>query len=165
MSGIVAIIGRPNVGKSTFFNRLLKERKAIVDDLSGVTRDRHYGECEWNGRIFTVIDTGGYVALSDDVFESAIREQVHIAMEEADTLLFIVDIEDGITPLDREFANIVRQSKKPVILVVNKADTTGKLENSFEFYELGLGELFTVSALNGFGTGDSAGPHCRGPAQ
>lgn len=154
MSGIVAIIGRPNVGKSTLFNRLLKERKAIVDDVSGVTRDRHYGHSEWNGRDFTVIDTGGYVPKSEDIFEAAIREQVHIAMDEADMLLFVVDIQTGITPLDRDFANIVRQSKKPVFLVANKVDSGDKIEHSYEFYELGLGELFCIAALSGYGTGD-----------
>ena len=154
MSGIVAIIGRPNVGKSTLFNRLLKERKAIVDDLSGVTRDRHYGKSEWNGREFTVIDTGGYVPKSTDVFETAIREQVHIAMDEADILLFVVDIQTGVTPLDRDFANIVRQSKKPVFLVANKADSGEKIDHAYEFYELGFGELFAIATLSGFGTGD-----------
>jgi GTPase len=154
MSGIVAIIGRPNVGKSTLFNRLIKDRKAIVDDVSGVTRDRHYGQSDWNGRYFTVIDTGGYVPLSDDMFEMAIREQVHIAMEEADVLLFMVDLMSGLLPLDREFANIVRQSKKPVVLLANKADTNERLDESYEFYELGLGELFAISSLNGYGTGD-----------
>lgn len=154
MSGIVAIIGRPNVGKSTLFNRLVKSRQAIVDDLSGVTRDRHYGESEWTGRNFTVIDTGGYVPQSEDIFESAIREQVHIAMEEADVLLFVVDVITGMTPLDREVANIVRQSKKPMLLIANKSDTTERIDHAYEFYELGLGELFMISALNGYGTGD-----------
>lgn len=154
MSGIVAIIGRPNVGKSTLFNRLIEDRKAIVDDMSGVTRDRHYGTSLWNGVRFTVIDTGGYVPESEDVFEAAIREQVHIAMEEADVLLFMVDVSMGVMPLDREFAHIVRKSPKPVLLVSNKADTGGALENSYEFYELSMGDPFLVSAISGAGTGD-----------
>ncbi|MEM7036721.1 MAG: ribosome biogenesis GTPase Der [Bacteroidota bacterium] len=154
MSGIIAIIGRPNVGKSTLFNRLTQERKAIVDDESGVTRDRHYGVSHWNGVEFSVIDTGGYVPESEDIFEAAIREQVHIAMEEADLLLFMVDVESGPTPLDRDFANIVRRSKKPVFLLANKTDNNARREHSYEFYELGLGELYAISALNGHGTGE-----------
>lgn len=154
MSGIIAIIGRPNVGKSTLFNRLIEERKAIVDNLSGVTRDRHYGTSEWNGEIFTVIDTGGYVPDSEDVFETAIREQVHIAMQEADLLLFMVDASEGLTPLDREFANIVRKSKKPVVMVGNKSDHTEAEMNSYEFYELALGEIWPLAAINGAGSGD-----------
>lgn len=154
MSGIVAIIGRPNVGKSTFFNRLIEERKAIVDDLSGVTRDRHYGEAQWVGTHFSVIDTGGYVPASDNVFETAIREQVHIAMEEADVLIFMVDVMSGVLPLDREFANIVRRSKKPVLLAANKADTNFREEGIYEFYELGLGDPFPISSTNGHGTGE-----------
>jgi GTP-binding protein len=154
MSGIVAIIGRPNVGKSTLFNRLIEARKAIVDDQSGVTRDRHYGVSEWNGVKFTVIDTGGYVPESEDVFEKAIREQVHIAMEEADILLFMVDAMVGVMTLDQEFASIVRRSKKPVLLVANKADNYERSELVFEFYELALGEVFAISSLNGTGTGE-----------
>lgn len=154
MSGIVAIIGRPNVGKSTLFNRLIAARKAIVDDVSGVTRDRHYGTSEWNGVRFTAIDTGGYVPESEDIFEKAIREQVHIAMEEADILLFMVDATVGIASLDREFAHIVRRSKKPVLLVANKADNFERSDLVFEFYELALGEVFAISAVNGTGTGD-----------
>ena len=154
MSGIVAIVGRPNVGKSTLFNRLISARKAIVDDQSGVTRDRHYGISEWNGVKFTVVDTGGYIPDSDDVFEKAIREQVHIAMAEADVLLFMVDASVGIVPLDREFTSIIRQSTKPVILAANKADNYERSELVFEFYELGIGEVFGVSAINGSGTGD-----------
>ncbi len=154
MSGIVAIIGRPNVGKSTLFNRLIAARKAIVDDESGVTRDRHYGVCEWNGVRFTVIDTGGYVHESDDVFEKAIREQVLIAMEEADMLLFMVDSLVGVMTLDEEFANIVRRSKKPVLLIANKADNFERSDLVYEFYELALGEVFAISSLNGAGTGD-----------
>lgn len=154
MSGIVAIIGRPNVGKSTLFNRLIAAREAIVDDVSGVTRDRHYGISEWNGVRFTVIDTGGYVPESEDVFEKAIREQVHIAMEEADVLLFVVDALVGVVALDIEFANIVRRSKKPVFLVANKADNFDRADLVYEFYELALGEVYSISALNGTGTGD-----------
>lgn len=154
MSGIVAIIGRPNVGKSTLFNRLIAAREAIVDDVSGVTRDRHYGISEWNGIKFTVIDTGGYVPESEDLFEKAIREQVHIAMEEADVLLFVVDALVGVATLDMEFANIVRRSKKPVVLVANKADNFERSDLVYEFYELALGEVFSISALNGSGTGD-----------
>ena len=154
MSGIVAIVGRPNVGKSTLFNRLIQARKAIVDDQSGVTRDRHYGISEWNGVKFTVIDTGGYVPDTDDVFEKAIREQVHIAINEADVVLFMVDATVGIVPLDREFTNVLRQSTKPVIMVANKADNYERSELVFEFYELGIGEVFAISAINGSGTGD-----------
>ena len=126
MSGIVAIIGRPNVGKSTLFNRLIEERKAIVDDHSGVTRDRNYGQAVWNGREFTVIDTGGYVTGSEDVFEAAIREQVHIAMEEADVLVFVVDCRAGITPLDKTFAQLLRKSTKKIILAANKMDSSNQ---------------------------------------
>ncbi|HHG84306.1 MAG TPA: ribosome biogenesis GTPase Der [Bacteroidetes bacterium] len=154
MSGIIAIIGRPNVGKSTLFNRLISERKAIVDNQSGVTRDRHYGVSEWNGVTFSVIDTGGYVPDSEDTFEVAIREQVHIAMEEADLLLFMVDVVAGIMPLDEAFAGIVRHSNKPVFLVANKADNTERLHMSYEFYELSMGTVFPISSTNGAGTGD-----------
>jgi GTP-binding protein len=154
MSAIVAIIGRPNVGKSTLFNRLVEGRQAIVDDMSGVTRDRNYGQAEWNGRKFSLIDTGGYVPKSDDVFEKAIREQVHIAMEEADVLVFVVDGSQGITALDRDFANMVRRSTKPVLLAVNKTDSSSHMENTYEFYELGMDNLFPISAMNGGGTGE-----------
>lgn len=154
MSGIVAIIGRPNVGKSTLFNRLIEEKKAIVEDVSGVTRDRNYGKAQWNGRIFNVIDTGGYVAESDDVFEKAIREQVHIAMEEADVLLFMVDVTVGIVQQDEEFASIVRRVPKKVLLVSNKVDNNALIEDSFDFYSLGLGEVFSICSLSGFGTGE-----------
>lgn len=154
MSGIVAIIGRPNVGKSTLFNRLIEEKKAIVDDFSGVTRDRNYGKVTWNGRTFSLIDTGGYVTESQDVFEAAIREQVHIAMEEADVLMFVVDVTIGITLLDEAFAAIVRRAAKKVVLVSNKVDNFGMIEDSFTFYELGLGEVFSVSSLSGSGTGE-----------
>lgn len=154
MSGIVAIVGRPNVGKSTLFNRFIMERKAIVDNVSGVTRDRHYGDCIWNGHTFTVIDTGGYVSDSDDIFEAAIREQVHIAMEEADVLLFMVDSFEGVTPLDNEFARIIRRSKKPAFLVANKSDNKERRDMSYEFYELNLGTVYAISAMNGHGTGE-----------
>ncbi|MEO1218325.1 MAG: ribosome biogenesis GTPase Der [Bacteroidota bacterium] len=154
MSGIVAIIGRPNVGKSTLFNRLIEERKAIVDDHSGVTRDRNYGQALWNGREFTVIDTGGYVTGSEDVFEAAIREQVHIAMEEADVLVFVVDCRAGITPLDKTFAQLLRKSTKKMILAANKMDSSNQAHEVYEFYELGLGDVIGISAANGGGTGD-----------
>ncbi len=154
MSRIVAIVGRPNVGKSTLFNRLIEERRAIVDDMSGVTRDRNYGEVEWCGELFTVIDTGGYVPDSEDVFEAAIREQVHIAMEDADLLLFMVDVTAGVTPLDTAFANIVRRNSGKVMLVTNKVDDAKHQDGLFEFYELGLGEPHSLSAMNGSGSGD-----------
>lgn len=154
MSGIVAIVGRPNVGKSTLFNRLTEERSAIVDDMSGVTRDRNYGKVEWNGREFTVIDTGGYVSDSDNVFEKAIREQVHIAMEEADLLVFMVDVRVGILPLDEEFCQIIRKSQKKVLLAANKADSAKQYPDIVEFYNLGLGEILPVSAATGSGTGE-----------
>ncbi len=154
MSAIVAIIGRPNVGKSTLFNRLIEEKKAITDNISGVTRDRNYGKAVWNGREFNVIDTGGYVTESEDVFEAAIREQVHIAMEESDVMLFVVDVTEGVTLLDETFAEIVRRSPKKVIMVANKTDSFTQIEDGFAFYELGLGEIFSVSAMTGSGTGE-----------
>jgi GTP-binding protein len=154
MSRIVAIVGRPNVGKSTLFNRLIGERKAIVDDLSGVTRDRHYGECEWNGETFNVIDTGGYVSDSKDIFETAIRDQVKIAIEESSILLFMVDVQTDVTDLDVQFASILRRSKKPVIVVVNKVDTHEKINDAAVFYTFGFEHLYTVSSASGSGTGD-----------
>jgi GTP-binding protein len=154
MSNIVAIVGRPNVGKSTLFNRLIQQRQAIMDDQSGVTRDRHYGNAFWTEQYFTVIDTGGYVVGSEDVFEGAIREQVEIAMDEADVILFMVDSMTGLTDLDKEFANVVRKSKKPVYLVVNKAETRDREMAAVEFYELGLGDPYAISSQTGFGTGD-----------
>ena len=155
MGNIVAIVGRPNVGKSTFFNRLIGERKAIMDNVSGVTRDRHYGEAEWCGKHFTVIDTGGYVEGSDDIFEAEIRKQVKLAIDEAQVILFMVDVNEGITPLDEEFANIVRRSKKPIYIIANKADTPNKANYVGEFYGLGLdGEVFPISSQTGSGTGD-----------
>ncbi|OCX52006.1 ribosome biogenesis GTPase Der [Mucilaginibacter sp. PPCGB 2223] len=154
MSNIVAIVGRPNVGKSTLFNRLIEARKAIVDDFSGVTRDRHYGVSEWTGHDFTVVDTGGYVANSDDVFETAIREQVIIAIEEASAILFLVDVTTGITDLDDEIAVILRRSKKPVFVVVNKVDNTAQETEASVFYSFGLGEIYTISSMTGSGTGE-----------
>ena len=151
---IVAIVGRPNVGKSTLFNRLTGRRKAIVDDHSGVTRDRHYGVSDWNGMEFNVIDTGGFVPDSTDIFEKAIREQVHIAMEEASVLLFVVDAISEIHPLDQEFANILRRTKKPVIMVVNKVDNDTLRFQSSTFYQLGFDELFDISSASGAGTGE-----------
>ncbi|MEN3038415.1 MAG: ribosome biogenesis GTPase Der [Candidatus Kryptonium sp.] len=151
---IVAIIGRPNVGKSTLLNRIIGERDAIVDPKSGVTRDRHYGTAEWNGKKFTVIDTGGYVPDSDDIFESAIREQAQIAIDEADVIIFLVDALSGVTPIDIEIAKILRQTRKKVILAVNKIDNE-KLEIlSSQFYELGLGDPFPISAMHGRKVGD-----------
>ncbi len=151
---IVAIVGRPNVGKSALFNRLIGQRKAIVDDLEGVTRDRIYGKSDWNGKEFTVIDTGGYVEGSDDVFEKEIRDQVEIALDEADAILFVVDSQSGITPLDEEVAKILRQTRKPVFVVVNKVDNTKRMDDVWEFYNLGFENVFPVSAINGSGTGD-----------
>jgi GTP-binding protein len=154
MSNIVAIVGRPNVGKSTLFNRLIEQKKAIMDNMSGVTRDRHYGYGQWTGRFFSVIDTGGYVHGSEDIFEGAIREQVELAIEESAVLLFVVDCQTGLTDLDKDFAKVLRRSKKPVILVANKADTHEKAMASAEFYELGLGDPFPIAAESGSGTGD-----------
>nr|MCU0342043.1 ribosome biogenesis GTPase Der [Spirosomataceae bacterium] len=154
MANIVAIVGRPNVGKSTLFNRLIQERQAIMDDQSGVTRDRHYGYAHWTEKYFTVIDTGGYVVGSDDVFEGAIREQVELAMEEASVLIFMVDAMTGLTDLDKDFANVVRKSKKPVFLVANKVESQQRQLNAVEFYELGLGEPMAISSQTGHGTGD-----------
>lgn len=151
---LVAIVGRPNVGKSTLFNRLVGMRQAIVDDISGVTRDRHYGTCEWCGREFSVIDTGGYTTNSDDVFETAIRRQVEIAIDESDVVLFLVEAGTGVTDYDAEIAEVLRRSRKPVVLCVNKVDTGDKLFDTFEFYSLGLGEVWSISAANGSGTGD-----------
>lgn len=154
MANIVAIVGRPNVGKSTLFNRLVEKRQAIMDDVSGVTRDRHYGYGEWTGKFFTVIDTGGYVTGSEDKFESEIRKQVKMALDEASCVIFMVDCYDGLTGFDKDFANVIRASKKPVFLAANKADTTEKSMHASEFYELGLGEVFPISAENGSGTGE-----------
>ena len=154
MGNIVAIVGRPNVGKSTLFNRLTGQRKAIVDSIAGVTRDRLYGKAEWAGRPFSVIDTGGYIVGSDDVFEGEIRKQVEIAIEEANLILFVVDAEDGITGMDEEVANLLRRTTKKVMLVANKVDNALRQTQSAEFYSLGLGEIHNISAMNGGGTGD-----------
>jgi GTP-binding protein len=154
MSNIIAIVGRPNVGKSTFFNRLVERRKAIVDDFSGVTRDRHYGTGEWIGKHFSVVDTGGYVHGSDDVYESAIREQVLIAIDEASVILFMVDVTTGVTDLDDEIASLLRRSKKPVFVVVNKVDNTNLHIEANAFYSLGLGDLYPISSMTGSGTGE-----------
>ena len=154
MANIVAIVGRPNVGKSTFFNRLVEQRQAIMDDMPGVTRDRHYGYAEWIGKFFTVIDTGGYVTGSDDKFESQIRKQVVLALDECSAVIFMVDCKAGLTGYDKEFAQIIRRSKKPVFLAANKADTPSKTAEANEFYELGMGEVYTMSAENGSGTGE-----------
>ncbi|MCX6301206.1 MAG: ribosome biogenesis GTPase Der [Bacteroidia bacterium] len=154
MSRIVAIIGRPNVGKSTLFNRLVESREAIVDEVSGVTRDRNYGICNWNGIDFSVIDTGGYVMNSDDIFEEEINKQVLLAIEESDLILFMVDVTTGIHELDNSVAGLLRKSGKKVILVVNKVDNAERLFDASEFYALGLGDFFNVSSINGSGTGD-----------
>ena len=154
MSNIVAIVGRPNVGKSTFFNRLVENRQAIMDNMPGVTRDRHYGSAQWNGKFFTVIDTGGYVTGSEDKFESQIRKQVELALRESSVVIFMVDCKDGLTGYDKDFANVIRQSKKPVLIAANKADIPGNAYIASEFYELGLGEVFAISSANGSGSGD-----------
>jgi GTP-binding protein len=154
MANIVAIVGRPNVGKSTLFNRLTETRQAIVDEVAGVTRDRHYGKSEWNGVEFSLIDTGGYIKGSDDAFESEIRKQVTVAIEESSALIFVVDITDGITDFDREVANIIRKSNKQVIVVANKADNHELSNYAAEFYKFGLGEIYAISAISGAGTGD-----------
>ena len=154
MGAIVAIVGRPNVGKSTFFNRLIQRREAIVDAVSGVTRDRHYGKSDWNGKEFTLIDTGGYVVGSDDIFEQEIDKQVELAIDEADAILFMVDVETGITGMDQDVARLLRKVSKPVFVVVNKVDNAKRAEDAVEFYNLGLGEYFTVSSVNGSGTGE-----------
>jgi GTP-binding protein len=154
MGNIVAIVGRPNVGKSTLFNRLTESRSAIVDEMSGVTRDRHYGKAEWLGREFTLIDTGGYITGSEDVFEGEIRSQVKIAIEEADLLLFVVDVTMGVTDLDRDVADVVRRSSRKTMLIANKVDNHDRISMAAEFYSLGLGEPYCLSSINGAGTGD-----------
>ncbi len=155
MSNILAIVGRPNVGKSTLFNRLVEKKSAIMDDEPGVTRDRHYGRAEWNGKTFTVIDTGGYVEGSEDIFEEAIRKQVKEALEEATVVLFMVDTETGLHPLDQDFANVLREISKPVFTIGNKSDNLERSMGVAEFYSLGLsGEIFPVSSVSGSGTGD-----------
>ncbi|WP_299247252.1 ribosome biogenesis GTPase Der [uncultured Aquimarina sp.] len=154
MSNIVAIVGRPNVGKSTFFNRLIQRREAIVDAVSGVTRDRHYGKSDWNGKEFSLIDTGGYVVGSDDIFEAEIDKQVELAIDEADAIIFMVDVESGVTGMDEEVANLLRKVNKPVFLAINKVDNGKRAENAVEFYSLGLGEYYTIASINGSGTGE-----------
>jgi GTP-binding protein len=154
MSNIVAIVGRPNVGKSTFFNRLIQRREAIVDAVSGVTRDRHYGKSDWNGKEFSLIDTGGYVLGSDDIFEAEIDKQVELAIDEADAIIFMVDVESGVTGMDEDVAKLLRKVNKPVFLVVNKVDNAKREEDAVEFYALGLGNYYSVASINGSGTGD-----------
>ena len=154
MSNIVAIVGRPNVGKSTLFNRLVQRRDAIVDAVSGVTRDRHYGKSNWNGKDFSVIDTGGYTVGSDDIFEEEIRKQVNLAIEEADIIVFVVDVEEGISPMDEEVAKLLRKIEKPIFIAVNKVDNAMRNADAIEFYNLGLGEYYTISSINGSGTGE-----------
>ena len=154
MSNIVAVVGRPNVGKSTLFNRLVKKREAIVDSVSGVTRDRHYGKSDWNGKEFSVIDTGGYSVGSDDIFEEEIRKQVQLAIDEADIIVFVVDVEEGITTMDEEVAKVLRKVEKPIFIAVNKVDNAMRESDALEFYNLGLGEFFTISSINGSGTGE-----------
>ncbi|MCZ6757135.1 MAG: 50S ribosome-binding GTPase, partial [Bacteroidetes bacterium] len=149
---LVAIVGRPNVGKSTLFNRFTEERRAIVDDVPGVTRDRVFGTVEWSGRTFSLVDTGGFIQDSTDRIEAAVREQVHIAIDEADVLLFVVDVKSGITDLDEQMAVILRKGRKPVITLVNKADNEELRWETSSFYQLGLGEVYGVGALNGIGT-------------
>ena len=154
MGAIVAIVGRPNVGKSTFFNRLIQRREAIVDAVSGVTRDRHYGKSDWNGREFSLIDTGGYVLGSDDIFEKEIDKQVELAIDEADAIIFMVDVEAGVTGMDSDVAKLLRRVDKPVFLAINKVDNGQREADAVEFYALGLGEYYTLSSINGSGTGE-----------
>src|SRR6478736_1576673 len=154
MGFTAAIVGRPNVGKSTFFNRMMEQRKAIVHDISGVTRDRQYGIADWNGKTFNVIDTGGFVPDSEDVFEREIRKQVHIAVEEANAIVFMVDASIGITEMDSSMAEILRKSSKPVLLVVNKVDNHERLMEASEFYSLGFEHIYFLSSMSGTGTGE-----------
>jgi len=154
MGNIVAIVGRPNVGKSTLFNRIIQKREAIVDPTCGVTRDRHYGKGEWNGKEFTLIDTGGYVEGSEDVFQKEIDKQVALAIEEADTIIFMVDVSEGVTGMDTEVAQLLRRANKPVFLAVNKADNGDRVQTAVEFYAMGYETLYPVSAINGSGTGE-----------
>ena len=154
MNNIVAIVGRPNVGKSTIFNRLTQTRQAITDQVSGVTRDRHYGKSEWNGKEFSVIDTGGYVEGSNDIFETEIRKQVELAIDEANVILFLVDAKDGITDLDQSVAQLLRRTEKKVILVANKVDNKKLLDEAVEFYNLGMGDYISISSISGSGTGE-----------
>lgn len=154
MSNIIALVGRPNVGKSTLFNRLLQKREAIVDSVAGVTRDRHYGKSDWNGVDFTVIDTGGYVVGSEDIFEEEIRKQVELAVDEASAIIFLVDVTEGITDMDKEVSNLLRKTDKPVFLVVNKVDNAMLEKEAMEFYSLGMEKYYTISGMTGSGTGD-----------
>ena len=154
MSYTVAIVGRPNVGKSTLFNRIVGARKAITDDLSGVTRDRQYGMGEWNGKIFNLVDTGGFVPNSKDVFERAIKDQVKIAIQEANLLIFMVDVTTGITDLDEAMAMELRRTKKPVLVAVNKVDNSQRMYDANEFYGLGFEEMYFLSSMSGSGTGE-----------
>lgn len=154
MGNMVAIVGRPNVGKSTLFNRLTGARSAIIYETPGVTRDRHYGKSDWNGKEFSIIDTGGYIIGSEDEFEEEIRKQVMIAISEADVIIFMVDVKEGITPMDEDVANMLRKTDKDIILVANKSDNTQRANDHHEFYSLGLGEVFPVSSINGSGTGE-----------
>lgn len=151
---IVAIVGRPNVGKSTFFNRLIQRREAIVDAVSGVTRDRHYGKSDWNGKEFSLIDTGGYVVGSDDIFEAEIDKQVELAIDEADAIIFMVEVESGVTGMDEDVAQLLRKSRKPVFLAINKVDNSKRAQDAVEFYALGFERFYTISSINGSGTGD-----------
>ncbi len=154
MGNIVAIVGRPNVGKSTLFNRLIQKREAIIDSESGVTRDRHYGKSDWNGQDFSVIDTGGYVVGSDDVFEAEIDKQVELAIDEADAIIFMVDVTTGITGMDEEVADLLRRVNKPILLAVNKVDSANRMNDAAEFYALGLGEYYPLASISGSGTGE-----------
>ena len=154
MSNIIAIVGRPNVGKSTFFNRMIKRREAIVDPTSGVTRDRHYSKCDWNGKTFTLIDTGGYIENSDDIFQKEIDKQINIAINEADAIIFMVDVNDGLTGMDLNLSKSIRKSKKSIFLVVNKVDNSKKTIIIGEFYELGFNPIYPLSSINGSGTGE-----------
>ena len=154
MNSIVAIVGRPNVGKSTLFNRMVQRRDAIVDAVSGVTRDRHYGKSDWNGKYFSLIDTGGYEVGSDDIFEEEIRKQVQLAIDESDIIIFVVDVETGITPTDSIVAKILRKVNKPIFIAVNKVDNSMRHADAMEFYSLGLGEYYPISSINGSGTGE-----------
>ena len=156
MSNIVAIVGRPNVGKSTLFNRLTESRQAIVDQTAGVTRDRQYGKSDWNGKYFSIIDTGGYVMGGDDEFEIEIRKQVQLAVDEADTILVLVDAREGLTPMDEDVANMLRKCTKKVILVANKVDNAKEMDGLAEFYALGLGDPYPIAGISGSGTGDFA---------
>ena len=154
MGNIVAIVGRPNVGKSTFFNRLIQKRQAIVDSVSGVTRDRHYGKTDWNGKEFSVIDTGGYIVGSDDIFEGEIRKQVDLAIEEANAIIFLVDAQQGVTDMDMTVAKHLRKSHKPIFLVANKVDNGQIMQEAVELYALGMGDYYCISSINGSGTGE-----------